>query len=386
MNKFFSKMAKKSTVWALVTAIVLAAAIVVCALFGFNKYATLKDSKTLTVSVNSYAYETYKEEIVEVCEDVIGRQNLSFTTYGEMSGDVCEIVFAVDKEGNLPQLKEALQTKFAALKAEGQMLEGAYVEVSASVEKAVSVLAKLYILRSVIACVAVCALAFAYVAIRRQDLVESVVVGLNVLLSMLLTAALVTLTRVCVTSSIAAIIPLSGLLSAVIVLLSMGKASAAKKENSELSTQECILSTIAWKECAWLFGAIAVTTLLVGIVGRTAAAWFAVSTFLALLASAFVSLFLAPAGHVFVKEWADKKPAKDAYVGAKKTSTKKKKGVAPVAEAAEETPAAKETEESVAEETAETTTEEVEETAAPETDVAEEPATEEVEDAQDAQA
>ena len=63
----------------------------------------------------------------------------------------------------------------------------------------------------------------------------------------------------------------------------------------------------------------------VGVLGKSAGTWFAVSALIAVVASVFVSLFFAPAAYLSLKTAFDSKPAKGVYVGAKKTSTKVKK-------------------------------------------------------------
>ena len=90
MSKIFAKTVKKTTLWSVILAIVVAAAIVVCALFGFNKDLAMKDSKSLTVSLNAYVYNTKLEEVKE---DLTDKLEPAYVFEGAMSGDVSEVVF-----------------------------------------------------------------------------------------------------------------------------------------------------------------------------------------------------------------------------------------------------------------------------------------------------
>lgn len=382
MNKIFSKTVKKTMLWSVILAIVLAASIVVCAIFGFNKNITLKDSKTLTVSSNDYQYNqalkagTVKEE----CEALFGKLDAEYSAVGEMSGAVNEIVFVFDKDVDLTAVEEALEAHFNSGK-----WEDADVSVSVSVEKASAVVAKGYILRAAIACVVFAILAFVYVALRYK-LCAGIVTAVATLLGMLMTGSVIVLTRVCVTTSVAYVIAIAGFITAVMTLFTVNKLRA--NATAEGSEEDKVVYSIAWKEAVMIGAALAVAMLLVGILGRTAAAWFAASALIGIAVSLLISLVYAPALYLTVKTALDKKPARDAYVGAKKTSTKAKKMFAPVAKKEEEAEASveeaveetvEETTEEAVEETTEETVEEVEEETAEE--VVEETAEESVEEA-----
>ena len=357
MSKLFSKTVKKTTLWSVIIAIVLAAAIVVCALFGFNKNIEMQDKKTLTVSLNAYVYKTQLDEIKGDLVDELGSE---YTLEGAMSGDVSEIVFVFEKDADLATLATKAQTYLAKLKD-----TGAKYSVSASTETATVALAKGYVVRAAIAGVVLAVLAFAYVSLRYK-LASGITAGASVLLGMLLTAALVVLTRVYVNASVAYVITLAGLFTAMMTMFTLNNVRAAKAEGA--STEEAATS-VAVKEVLYTAVVVAVGVLLVGILGKTLGIWFAVSALIAVVASAFVSLFFAPAMYLSVQTTLDSKPAKEGYVGAKKTSTKEKKTyaakteeAAPAVEVAEE-PAVEETveEEPTVEETTEEPAEEVEE-------------------------
>jgi preprotein translocase subunit SecF len=224
MSKLFSKTVKKTALWSVIIAIVLAAAIVVCALFGFNQNIAIKDRKTLTVSLNAYVYNTQLDDIKdELCGQLDAEQILE----GSMSGDVSEIVFVFEKDADLAALKTTAETYFADKVANAEGWASAKYSVSASTEAATLALAKAFVLRAAIAGAVLAVLAFVYVSFR-YNLAGGIATGVSVLLGMLLTAALVVLTRVPVTSAVAFVITLSGLLTAAMTLFTLNKLSVKK--------------------------------------------------------------------------------------------------------------------------------------------------------------
>ena len=110
MSKIFSKTVKKTTLWSVILAIVLAAAVVVCAVFGFNKDLALKDSKTMTVSLNAYIYNTQLEEVKEDLEETL---DANYVLEGSMSGDVSELLFVFDGDADLTALKAQVESYLA---------------------------------------------------------------------------------------------------------------------------------------------------------------------------------------------------------------------------------------------------------------------------------
>ncbi len=362
MNKFFSNTVKKNTLWAVVCAILFAAAIVVCALFGFNKDAMLQDRNTLTVSVNKYAYATQKELIISEAESKFGGAKADYVIEGKMSGDVSELVFVFDADVNVVTIKEAVVARFDALTAATTgALSGAEISVSSANEVAVGTVAKHFVLMGVIAGVLFAALAFGYVAARHQNATDGALAGGSAALAMLLTAALVILTRVPVTTSIAAVIAVSGMATLISVLLTLGKIRASE----ESFTEEKLASSIAGKETALFVVGLGLAIVVVGALGGTTGVWFAAATLLGLLSAAFVGLIVAPSAYLPMKAYAEAKAAQKGYVGAKKTSKKEKKVYEKkeVLEEKAEEPAAEEAEEveEPAEEPVEEEAEEVEE-------------------------
>ncbi len=358
MSKVFSKTVKKTTLWATIIAVILAAAVVICALFGFNKDIALNDKKTLTVSVNRLAYNEKRDEIIDVCDAWFDKYEQSYLHVidGEMSGDECEIIFVFDKDAKLEEARDGIKAFYVDEMTWNPQWKGVFVDVSTSTEVAEAVLARGFILRAAIAGAVFTVLAFAYVAIRYRKLAEGLVAGVSVLLGMLLTAGVIILTRAFVTTNVAAAIAVAGMVTAVMVLFTFAKLRAMEKEGGEGSTEEKLVSAIAWKESAYLAGGIAVGMLFVGITGRTTAAWFAVAALIGLVAALFVALIFAPAAYLSIKTSAEKRPSKKGYVGAKKTSKKEKKNYAKTAESVEETAEAP-VEEAPAEEPVEETAE-----------------------------
>ena len=371
MSKIFSKTVKKTTLWSVVIAVLLAAAIVVCAVFGFNKDVALKDQKTMTVSLNAYIYNT---QLDEVKEDLQDKLDADYVLEGSMSGDVSELLFVFDSDKDLTVLKAQVEAYLADKKANAEGWANAKYSVSVSAEDATAVLAKHYVLRAAIAGAVLAVLAFAYVAIRYQ-LSGGIVAGVSALVAMLLTASIIVLTRVYVTSTVAYAIVLAGLLATAAVLFTLNKIRTAQKEESE-SLEDTVVSSIATKETLYVAAVVAVGMILVGVLGGAAALWFAVSALIAVVAATAVALVFAPAMYLSVQSAVASKTAKTGYKGAQKTSKKVKKTYvkevkaveAPVEEPAEE----------VAEEPVEETVEEA--TEEPAEEVAEESVEETVEE------
>ena len=390
MSKIFAKTVKKTTLWSVILAIVVAAAIVVCALFGFNKDLAMKDSKSLTVSLNAYVYNTKLEEVKE---DLTDKLEPAYVFEGAMSGDVSEVVFVFKSDVDVAAKKADVESYLQGKVAEGGAWATAKYSVSVSAEKATAVIAEGYVLRAAIAGVVLAVLAFVYVSLRYK-LGGGLVAGVSVLLSMLLTAALVVLTRVYVTGTAAYAITVAGLLTAAMILLTFNNIRDAKKDGQKTS-DELVSSSVAVKENLYVAVLVAAGMILMAVLGGMPAVWFAASALLAICASLFMSLFFAPAMYLSVNTALENKPSKEGYVGAKKTSSKTKKAPAeaPVEEATEETEApaeepveeATEETEAPAEEPAEEATEETEAPAeAPveeETEEAEAPADEPAEEA-----
>ena len=311
MSKMFSNTVKKTTLWATISAVLLAAAIVVCALFGFNKSLVMKDCKTLTVSLNAYVYNT---QLDEVKGDLAEKLDADYIMEGAMTGDVSEIVFVFNSDADVAAHKTTVENYLKDKVANEGGWATAKYSVSVSTEKAAAVLAEGYVVRAAIAGVVLAVLAFVYVSLRYQ-FKSGIVVGVSALLAMLLTASIVVLTRVYVTAATAYVITFAGLLTTAMSLLSLNNFRAANKENNQLDA-ETIANAIAVKEVLYTAVVLAVGSIVVGVLGGAATVWFAAAAVIAVLASVFAALIFAPAMYCTTKAWY--KAVKSDYVGAQK--------------------------------------------------------------------
>lgn len=363
MSKIFTKTIKKTTPLTAVLTFVVAAAIALAVILGvkgygvFNKGASLDDAKTLTISMNQYAYVTSLDVVEDLCEDVFDDLKVSYEMQGEMSGDESEIVYVFEDGANLADVEKALEEKLEELKKPDGALEGAFITVSVNSEKTVEVLAKNYALRGVIAAVVMVAAVYIYAAIR-FGIGKGILAAIGTLYSMALTAAVVIFTRIPVTTSISYVFGVAGMFGAVISMLSLNKIKATEKsdETNELSAEDIATSSIACKEVAYIFCFMTAALVVLAIVAPINVKWFALSAFIGLVMTVVAGMVLVPSLYIPMKAKADMKP-KAGYVGAKKTSTKEKKSFhkvkAPVAEAVVE----EKTEETPVEEVVETTEE-----------------------------
>ncbi len=370
MSNILKKAANLKIV-SVIVGVILAAAIavgIVCGVQGwgvFNQDALLKDSQTLTVSVNQYVYSSNLEKVESECEAALAKSGIAYEMKGQMSGDVSEIVYVFDKDVDLTAAKTALENKFADLIANNAEWKGTTVIVAMNSEEAIGTVAEGYLVRGIIAGVVLVALVFAYVAIR-YGLYMGIVGGTATAVGALLTVALIILTRIPVTASVIYVIAVGALLTAVMSVIALNK---IREEEGE---------TIACNEILTLTALMGIAIILVGAIATNGVRWFALLSLLALIAAAVIGLLFVPAMYAPFKKVLDNKPVEGAYVGAEKTSTKVKKVYekkAPVKEEVKTAPveeAPLEEEEEAAEEVEEVE-EATEETEAP----AEEPATEE---------
>ena len=331
MSNILAKTVKKVNILSVIIALVLAAAIavgIVCGLNGwsvFNKDALLKDSNTLTVSVNQFVYQSDLEKVEKECETVLGEYGIAYEMKGEMSGDDSEIVYVFASDVDLTAVKTALETKFASLIASEDAWEGTSVTVAVNSEAVVGVLAQGYVLRGIIAGVVLSVLVFAYVAIR-YGLFMGIVEGVSTVLGTLLTTALFILTRIPVTASVIYVIAVSALLTAVMTIITLNKIRENAQKAEGQTSEEVIASSYATKEIVLLTAFMGGALVIMGAVATGAGVrWFAILSLVALLVAACIGLVYAPALYLPFKKIIDSKPVEGAYVGAGKTSTKVKK-------------------------------------------------------------
>lgn len=315
-----SKTCKKATLFSVLLTVILAAAIVIGAIFGFNPGATVSDKKMLTVSLNQFAYETQMDDVKAECEKAFGAAKVSYEVYGEMTGDESEVIFIFDKDTDVASIASKLNATFAELTKEGASWYGTHIKVMANTDTTLEFLADGYILRAVIASVVFAVLAFIYVSIRYKWH-NGVIACLAIVFTVSTTAALVLFTRIPATASTMYAVVGSALFAAIVSVLNINKQGAAKKE------------------ILWTCGATAGAIVLVACLSGWSNVWFAISAVIGLAVAAVLGLFYVPALSASLQPIADaKEAAKDkfAYKGATKTSKKEKKAApAPVEETEE---------------------------------------------------
>ena len=322
------KLVNKAGILSMVLGTILAAALVIGLVFGFNGSMKIKDSKTLTVSLNQYAYVTKADDVEKECEKAFGKLDYKYQIHGEMSGDESEIVYVFDKD-----VKDAdLQAAKVALDAVFATWEGSFVTVSIGSEKVIQVLPDGYVWKGLLAGGVFVVLAFVYVALR-YNLIMGGVTAVGSALGALLTASLLILTRIPVTVSVAYVLAASALLAAVTTLLSFNKIRANKDGE--------VCENIAIKEILLLTVLLGGALILVGALATVSTRWFALASLIGVLVASFIGLVYSPALYAFVKGLKVEGKSKSGYVGAKKTSKKEKVVIAtvveePVEEATEE--------------------------------------------------
>ena len=362
MSKILTKTVKKATLWTVITAVILAVAVVIGCLFGFNKSATVSNSRMMTITVEQYGFynEDLREEIEEQCEKVFKKLDMDFTyeMKGEMSGD-SELVYMFKKSVSAKKfaaaedsLQEIFDTRY---ETQGDKLEAIEVEVMGNADvEVIASTEKNFLLRGVIAGVIFAVLAFAYVSLRFKLQMGILTAG-SILVTMALTTALAVILRIPVTYSAIAVVAVSALVTAALVLLTLGKLRA-KAKDATADAEEILLANAPEKEILTVAACGGIALVVMGVIATTTVRWFAVLALLGLIASVFVSLIFAPSVYVPLKKLADKKAEKNTnYKGAKKKSKEKKAFVkaAPVEAKTEEVV------EEATEEVVEETTEEV---------------------------
>ena len=374
MSKILTKTVKKATLWTVITAVILAVAVVIGCLFGFNKSATVSNSRMMTITVEQYGFynEDLREEIEEQCEKVFKKLDMDFTyeMKGEMSGD-SELVYMFKKSVSATKfataedsLQEIFDTRY---QTQGDKLEAIEVDVMGNADvEVIASTEKNFLLRGVIAGVIFAVLAFAYVSLRFKLQMGILTAG-SILVTMALTTALAVIVRIPVTYSAIAVVAVSALVTAALVLLTLGKLRAKAKE-ATADAEEALLANAPEKEILTVAACGGIALVVMGVIATTTVRWFAVLALLGLIASVFVSLIFAPSVYLPLKKIADKKAEKNTnYKGAKKKSKEKKAFVkaAPVEAKTEEV--VEETTEEVVEETTEEVVEEATEEVVEET-------------------
>ena len=363
MSKILKKLVKK---WAFLSGVIVGlviAATVVGIFVGFNGMATVESGKKVVVSVdpNIYQVETSKEDIKAICDKALDGE--LYVLEGD-DGSSGQLIYAFDEDANVSKAVEALNATFKELTKDGAKYATLTLHATEVSEEVKANYAEGYVVRAAIAGVVLSVLAFAYVAIRHNWRMGSVA-AICVAASMLLTGAIVIVTRIPVTVSVAYAIMLAGLATAINVLFVLNKLRAAlKSEDASKDVEELVVSSVAVKEIAVFSAILGVAILLVGIPAGATAAWFAVSAFVGVVVSAAMGLIYAPALCYPMQQAIAAKEAsatKHGYKGAKKgekpapkaepkkeevkKEEPKKEEVAPVTETKEEAPVEEKAEE-----------------------------------------
>ena len=357
-------------------------AIVLGATVGFNGKV---EAKTLTVTIDQFAYDTKLEKLEDEFEKVFDKLDVTVLDkeYGEMAVE-SEILYIVDKDTDVEKVKAELREVSKALvESEGADIvwEGGSETVLASVPSG-------YITRAIIAGAVFAVAAFLYVTFRyRWD--RGFIACLSVLFALGATTAIVLATRIPANNSTLYGIMLSGLIAAAMVLFNFNKIRTQEENEEEVDAASC--SAIATKKIAFMSAALVIGLALLAVLGGASIAWACVCAILGVLVSAVLALVYAPNVLALLKDPADAnaKAKGKTYKGASKTSErikkifskfKKSKSVEDETEETEETEGSEEAEESEELEVSEEETEETEEAEEVE-EVVEE--TEEAEDDED---
>ncbi len=312
---------KKGTLWAILLTFVLAVGLVLGIVFGMNTDPTLNNASTLTVTVDKPTYNKKAETILADCETVFDSLNVEalYEVKGKTNGVDMEIIYVFAEGTDLEAAKQALDIKFKAETAEDGALAGSTVLVMWAQEDVKSVIAKDYTLRGAIACAVIAVLACAYVCIRyRWDM--GVLVGGATLLGMFLTTALVTICRIPVTTSVAYVVAVAGILTAVMLMLTLNNIRANKDIES---SEEALTACIAMKEVCTLGVIGAGVFVILGVAGAIANVsllWFALLCIVGLISAMAIAVVVAPSLYLPLKKVADAKAAQknSRYQGAKK--------------------------------------------------------------------
>ncbi len=327
MNKFFAKTVKKryAAITAAVAIVLLAVSIIVSVLCGVNYGAGLKDSKTVTVTVNSFVYNNERKVLEETCEEVFEANGISakFVYRSEMSGDNRELAFVFDantEDAKLAAAETALKVKLnAESDNEESKLSGAIVNVASSSEEIKTAIASARLWRAAIAVGVFAVLAFVYVAIR-HSLSYGLVALVAPLVAAVLTTSLTLLTRIPVTSASFYAIIASALIASVFVMMFINKLGNNTKEEAyaEADAATLIKDSLTSNWTAWTAIALGVALVLLGAIATAAVRYFALTAFVGLVIAAFVGLIFAPACALVAKTYVKARAPKHAYVGAKK--------------------------------------------------------------------
>lgn len=167
-----TKTVGKWKLWTVVSAIIVAAGIIVAAIFGFNADYTASDVKTMTVKLDSYVSvsDVKTEKVKDICESALEKAGLkdAYTMDGETSGggELVYVFSAKTDDKKLAEVKTAVESALETATADSGELAGAILYVTANSERAAATLAAGYLWRAALAGAVVLLAEFIYIAVR----------------------------------------------------------------------------------------------------------------------------------------------------------------------------------------------------------------------------
>ena len=318
------KAVKKFKIVAIVCAVILAAGILVGAIFGVNQKASMGSYATLTVQVSG-VFDAQDEEMESAIEEKLTGLNVLFSSKASISIAEKEYVYYFAKGTDLTEVKASVQgvVDAAAAKAENAIVGGQVMVTEETVAKNTPAL---YTLRTVIAIAVFAVVAFAY-AFLRYRLAGGIVAAVSVALSAALSFAVTALTRIPADGYIVATYAFAALTAAVMTLFTLSKVRALEGEEKakEMSEEEKVVSSLSVKSVLAL--AVALVGGLALIVAFGPSRLFAVHAILAVVVATFVALLAAPSLYIPLREKLGSKTVKFSYKKAEKPVEEKEETV-----------------------------------------------------------
>lgn len=326
----------KFSLWAIISAAVIAVGIVVAAIFGFNPASSVSDTKTLSVRLFSTSLNSPKVDAVrEICERELDNAGLNdaYTLDSKISGDseVIYVFSAGASEEKLQSAKTAIELALESAKnTEGDKLYGSFLYATANVQKAKATLPSGYVWRAALAGVVAVILEFIYVSIRyRLDM--GIAASVSTLVGTALTVSLVAILRIPTTTALAYVGAFALLYTTVSSLIVLSKMRGNFKTDAfkEKTAEEAVASSVPVGSVSAFAGICAAAILLIGAVSFSAVGWFAVASLVGVVAGTYASLVFLPAAYLPLKKASDKRAAEraryDYKKGAKKNKSKSEK-------------------------------------------------------------
>ncbi len=335
MNKFFAKLAnKKSAIVTLaVTLVLIVASILVSVFVGVNYGAGLDDRKTVSVSIDTFYYNTERDTIEDTCEKIFEKMGVDTDeVYRAEKGVTSEIVYVLDSdvsETKLTEVKNAVAAQLNADTANDKSpIYGAVVSVTANAETSTSKIGCERVWRAAIVVGVFAILACAYVWIRYR-LGLGLVALLLPILTVALTAAIVLLVRIPVTNATFYAALVAALIASAFEMIFLAKLDENKQADAyaNATAEELVKGSLATKWIGWTTVALAVAFVLVGAIATTAVRYFALASIVGLAVAAVMGLVFVPSACLTVQAYLQKKAAgktASGYVGAKKANAETK--------------------------------------------------------------